>query len=132
MLSIVVGFLALGAAQGLEPQSARPVLECASSLTNPRDRRSCLNQLFGASEASLDAAHAAARTEASESDLDSGGRFHAATNLDNAQNAWAVYRDAECERRGALMFVSQESRDEIILDCRISLTRARTNELESN
>jgi uncharacterized protein YecT (DUF1311 family) len=132
MLSIIAGFMALGMAQDLEPQSSRPVLECASSLTNPSDRASCLSRLFDASVDALNAAQAAARIEAAESDMDSGGRFHAADSLDAAQSAWSSYRDAECLRRGALMFVSQASRDEIVMDCRISLTRTRTAELANN
>lgn len=58
------------------------------------------------------------------------GRFDATGHLETAQSAWLAYRDAECDRRTSLMFISAESREEIGLDCRITLTRARADELE--
>lgn len=105
-------------------------MECAEHLTDWRARRNCLNDLLDAAERRLETAVEAARAEAAESDLDSGGRFDATGHLETAQSAWLAYRDAECDRRTSLMFISAESREEIGLDCRITLTRARADELE--
>jgi uncharacterized protein YecT (DUF1311 family) len=128
MLSLFLASLTLGA-QMPEFAPPRPAVECAEHLTDWRARRGCLVGLLERAEDELAAAVDAAREEASGSDLDSGGLFHAEAALDAAQAAWTAYRDAECERRGALMFISAESREEIGLDCRISLTRARATEL---
>ena len=55
--------------------------------------------------------------------------LNALASLDEAQLRWLQYRDAECSRRGSLMFISEQSREEIVLDCQISLDRARAAEL---
>lgn len=129
MLSVILASVILGTVQMPEPGPSRPAVECAEHLTDLRARRACLESLLEASDDALEAAVAAARTEAAVSDLDSGGLFRAEANLEAAQSAWLVYRDAECSRRGALMFISDEAREEIGLDCRIALNRARTAEL---
>ena len=64
-------------------------------------------------------------------DEDTAGQFRAEAQFDTAQSAWIAYRDAECDRRVALMFISEQSREEIGLDCRISLTRDRARELRA-
>ena len=83
-------------------------------------------------ERELDAALENTRRDAEDADLDSGGMFRAAERLDTAQTHWQTYRDAECARQGALMFVSEDSRTDITLDCQVAMTRARASELESN
>ncbi len=108
----------------------RPAVECAQHLTNARARHNCLEDLLGQAETQMDAAAAGASEEAELADLDSGGMFGAAAALEAAQAAWMAYRDAECARRGALMILSEDSRRDVLLDCQISLTRARTTELE--
>lgn len=122
--------MTLGAAQMPEFGPVRPAIECAEFLTDWRARRSCLTGLLDDAEDALDAAAADARSEAAQSDLETASLFHAEEALVRAQSAWLAYRDAECDRRGALMFISDQSREEIGLDCRISLTRARTTELQ--
>jgi len=134
MLSAVIGILVMGSFQDLGQADARPVVtrpavECAEHLMNDRARRNCLEDLLESANEQLEASHASAREEAGEFDLDTGSMFQAASNLDTAQAAWISYRDAECARRGSLMFVSEASREEIIIDCQIALTRARTTEL---
>ena len=115
-----------------ETGSARPALECAEHVTDWRARRGCLVDLLETAADALDSAAEDAREEAAETDMDSGGMFRAEASFEAAQSAWLAYRDAECDRRAALMFLSAESREEIALDCRIALTRARAQELREN
>lgn len=129
MLPLYLLSLTLTGAQMPEFVPPRPAVECAEHLTDWRARRACLSDLLAEAEAELDAAVGTARAEAAEADLDSGGLFDAEAALDTAQSAWLAYRDAECGRRGALMFLSEDSREEIGFDCRIALTRARAAEL---
>ncbi|WP_203292986.1 lysozyme inhibitor LprI family protein [Maricaulis parjimensis] len=127
LLQLAAGFLLAGAQPQFE--LPRPAVECAEHLTNWPARRSCLRRLLSDAEDQLETAEAGAREEAREIDLDTAGQFHAVDQLDAAQSAWLTYRDSECDRRVALMFISEDSREEIGLDCRISLTRARAGEL---
>jgi uncharacterized protein YecT (DUF1311 family) len=129
MLVFVMALLVQGDVPALGAPNPRPAFECAEHLTDARARRSCLDALLRAAETQLQAAHMQARDDAEEADLDTGGRFEAEASLDRAQAVWLQYRDAECSRRGALMFVSAESREEIVLDCRVGLNRARAAEL---
>ena len=132
MLTLAMASLALAAAQDLRHEPMRPAVECAEHLTDWRARRGCLDDLLHTAEDALAAAAEAAEAEAHEIDLDSGGRFGAESAFGVAQTAWFAYRDAECTRRAALMFLSAESREEIELDCRIALTRSRTAELQDH
>lgn len=132
MLSVVLIGLSLGVSQPIEREPARPAVECATHLTDWRARRSCLQSLLEAAETELGEAAEYARGEAEQVDFDSGGHFDAASAFTTAQEAWLTYRDAECTRRAALMIVSAESREEIELDCRIALSRARAAELREN
>ncbi|SDL77745.1 lysozyme inhibitor LprI family protein [Maricaulis salignorans] len=129
MLIFVMALLVQGDVPVLGAPNARPAFECAEHVTDARARRSCLSALASAAADDLRAAHEAARQEARESDLDSGNLFNAEASLDQAQASWTRYRDAECVRRGSLMFISDSSREEMILDCQISLDRARAAEL---
>ncbi|WP_417496369.1 lysozyme inhibitor LprI family protein [Maricaulis sp.] len=129
MLVFVMALLVQGDVPSLGAPNPRPAFECAEHVTDARARRSCLNALASAAAGDLQTAHEAAREEARESDLDSGGLFNAEASLDEAQVSWLQYRDAECSRRGSLMFISEQSREEIVLDCQISLDRARAAEL---
>lgn len=129
MLVFVMALLVQGDAPALAPPNPRPAFECAEHVTDARARRACLNTLLREAETTLQAAHEQARDDAHESDLDSGSMFDAEASLDQAQSVWTQYRDAECVRRGSLMFVSDESREEIVLDCQIGLDRARAAEL---
>lgn len=136
MMSLLAAGWMLGASVNTAAQMPdftppRPAVECAEHLTDWPARRSCLRDLLDAAEEALAAAVEAAQAEAVESDLDSGGHFDAAGHLDRAQTAWTAYRDAECDRRTSLMFIGADSREELGLDCRITLTRARTAELET-
>ncbi|MBR9824728.1 MAG: DUF1311 domain-containing protein [Alphaproteobacteria bacterium] len=129
MLVAFVGF-ALFTAQDLNLPMPRPAVECSSNMTNPRAMRDCLQDLLRDAERDLDAAVESARQETQVSDLDSGGMFDAAGALERAQDAWSAYRDAECARRGALMFIGEDQRDQLVLDCQVTETRARTRELQ--
>ena len=129
MLVFVMALLIQGDVPPLGEPNPRPAFECAEHVTDARARRSCLNTLLREAETDLLAAHTQARADARESDLDSGNMFDAEASLDQAQLIWTQYRDAECTRRGSLMFVSAESREEIVLDCQIGLDRARASEL---
>tara|TARA_R110002095_G_scaffold183845_1_gene161060 strand:- start:46 stop:444 length:399 start_codon:yes stop_codon:yes gene_type:complete len=129
MLVFVMALLVQGDVPALGAPNPRPAFECAEHVTDARARRSCLDALLRTAETQLQSAHMQARDDAEEADLDTGGRLEAEASLDRAQAVWVQYRDAECNRRGALMFVSAESREEIVLDCRISLNRARAAEL---
>ena len=122
-------FVAALGAQPLDLPTPRPAVECAEHLTNWGARRNCLRGLLNTAEDALDDAADAAREEADEVDADSAGRFGARAAFDTAQSAWLTYRDAECSRRAATMFLSADSREEITLDCQISLTRSRAHEL---
>tara|TARA_R110002073_G_scaffold313110_1_gene484856 strand:+ start:2188 stop:2586 length:399 start_codon:yes stop_codon:yes gene_type:complete len=129
MLVFVMALLVQGDVPALGPPNQRPAFECAEHVTDARARRSCLNALARNAETDLQAAHEQARYEAVEADLDSGSLFRAEASLDEAQDSWTRYRDTECVRRGSLMFVSESSREEIVLDCQIGLNRARASEL---
>ncbi|WP_295695344.1 lysozyme inhibitor LprI family protein [uncultured Maricaulis sp.] len=122
-------YLAALAVQDLTFPTPRPAVECAAHLTNWNARRNCLRDLLETAEDRLDTTAEAASEEADAVDADSGGRFGARAAFDTAQSAWTAYRDAECTRRSAAMFLSEASREEITLDCQISLTRARADEL---
>jgi uncharacterized protein YecT (DUF1311 family) len=132
MLLLVASVLVSTSVQDLGPQSPRPAYECAEHLTNDRARRNCLRDLLEDAEDRLDAAQTTAAQEARESDLDTGGMFGAVEALDAAQQAWVIYRDAECNRRSSLLFVDDDAREEMSQDCRIALTRARSVELLEN
>lgn len=125
MISTVL--LGLFALQGAE---IRPMIECSEHMNDDRALRSCLSGLLEAAEDDLDTALAAARQEASEIDLDMPGVADAASRLSAAHSAWITYRDAECERRASLLLIGDDS-DAMAMDCRITLTRARTTELET-
>lgn len=127
LIELAAGYLLVAAQPQFE--QPRPAVECAEFLTDWPARRSCLRGLLSDAEDALSDAEGGARDEARMIDVDTGGQFHAADRLETAQAAWLAYRDAECDRRVALMFISEQSREEIGLDCRISLTRDRTREL---
>ena len=132
MLIFAVALLMSDDVPQLGSANERPAFECAEHVTDDRARRNCLDNLLAQAESELAAAHEQASEDARESDLDSGSLFHAEASLDHAQEIWVQYRDAECTRRGALMFVSDASRAEIVTDCRIALDRARAQELLEN
>jgi uncharacterized protein YecT (DUF1311 family) len=137
MLAVVFGLLASGFVQETETPhigvaDARPTRECAIHLTAPRARRNCMDNLFSDATDSLEAARQAARDDAIDVDLTTGGLFGAEQAFDSAETAWAVYRDAECARRSTLMMVADEARAELVQDCRIVLTRERAAELRDN
>ncbi|WP_420433758.1 lysozyme inhibitor LprI family protein [Hyphobacterium sp.] len=117
--------LAVIALQGAE---MRPMIECSEHMMDDRALRTCLEDLLDAAEDALDDAEAAARAEAAEIDLDMAGIADAGGQLDRAQTAWIVYRDAECERRAGLLLIGEDG-EAVSLDCRIALTRARSREL---
>lgn len=123
--------LALAAALSLAADAPRPSIECSAHLTDAAARRTCLQDLLTTAEAALAAAHAAAREEAEDIDLELPGHARAAQRLDAAQTAWSAYAAAECERRAALLMIG-EAGEEARLDCRISLARARAAELRDH
>lgn len=129
MLVAFVG-LVLVSSQDLSLTPPRPAVQCATHMTNAGAMRNCLSDLLDTAEGQLETALEAAREEAAMSDLDSGSMFDAAGALERAHAAWTAYRDAECSRRGSLMFISEDSREQLVLDCQISLTRQRTTELQ--
>lgn len=107
---------------------ARPMIECSEHLNDGRALNRCLGGLLDTAEDQLDAALEAARNEAAEIDLDLPGLANATAHLDRAHSAWTAYRDAECQRRASLLMIGDDG-EAIALDCRISVTRARTREL---
>lgn len=132
MFEFVFALAVASATEDLALALRRPLVECSQHLTNDRARHNCLRDLLRDAERELDTALDNARQEAGEADLDSSGMFRAAEMLETAHQHWQTYRDAECARRGALMFVSEDSRTDITLDCQVAMTRARASELESN
>lgn len=132
MIELLFALATVSATQDLALAPRRPLVECSEHLTNARARHGCLRDLLRDAERELDAALENTRRDAEDADLDSGGMFRAAERFDTAQTHWQTYRDAECARRGALMFVSEDSRTDITLDCQVAMTRARASELESN
>ena len=132
MIEFLFALAAASATQDLALAPRRPLVECSQHLTNDRARHNCLRDLLRTAERALDTTLDATRHEAEESDLDSGGMFRAEEMLETAHQHWQTYRDSECGRRGALMFVSEASRTDITLDCQVAMTRARRLELENN
>ena len=132
MIEFLFALAAASATQDLALAPRRPLVECSQHLTNDRARHNCLRDLLRTAERALDTTLDAARQEAEESDLDSGGMFRAEEMLETAHQHWQTSRDSECGRRGALMFVSEASRTDITLDCQVAMTRARRLELENN
>ena len=110
MLVISGLFVAALTGQSLAMPPSSPAVECSEYLTDWRARRNCLRGLLSEAGDGLDDAVDAARAEADEIDADSGGHFGARRALDAAQTAWLAYRDAECARRAAAMFLSADSR----------------------
>ena len=125
MLSVLLLSVGLGASQLAPAGPLQPGVACAEHLTDWRARRSCLSDLLESAEDEMRVAANEAGQEAREIDLDTLSHFRAEASLRAAQDAWAAFRDAECARRSALMFVSEESREEMGLSCRIELTRER-------
>ncbi len=106
----------------------RPMIECSGHLNDDRALINCLGDLLDSAGDRLDAALDDARTEAAEIDLDMPGLADAMTRLEAAHSAWIAYRNAECQRRAALLMIGDDG-EAVALDCRIALTRARTTEL---
>ncbi|MHA6289355.1 lysozyme inhibitor LprI family protein [Maricaulis sp. CAU 1757] len=132
MLSVFLLSVSLGASQLAPTAPLQPGVACAEHLTDWRARRSCLSDLLDSAESDMRDAANEAGQEAREIDLDTQAHFRAEASLRAAQDAWVVFRDAECARRSALMFVSEQSREEMGLSCRIELTRERTGQLEQS
>lgn len=107
---------------------ARPMIECSEHLNDDRALRGCLEGLLSSAEDQLDGALEAARNEAAEIDLDMPGLADADAHLDAAHSAWTAYRNAECQRRASLLMIGDDG-EAVALDCRITLTHARTTEL---
>jgi uncharacterized protein YecT (DUF1311 family) len=123
-------FAALSQDAALPDYSApvRPMIECSEHLNEGRALNRCLEGLLDTAADQLDDALDAARDEAAEMDLDLPGLSNATAHLDRAHSTWIAYRDAECQRRASLLMIGDDG-EAIALDCRISMTRARTTEL---
>jgi len=106
----------------------RPMIECSEHMGEDRAMRRCLDGILDDAEDELDSALDAASNEAAEIDLDLPGLANASANLEAAHTAWTAYRNAECERRASLLMIGDDG-EAVAIDCRISLTRARTTEL---
>ena len=132
MIEFVFALAMAATSQDLALEPRRPMLECSEHLSDARARHNCLRDLLRDAERGLGTSLDAARSEAEETDLDSGGMFQAAQWLETAHQHWTTYRDAECSRRAALMILSEESRTDVQLDCQVAMTRARRQELEAN
>ncbi|MEE2566146.1 lysozyme inhibitor LprI family protein [Hyphobacterium marinum] len=131
---ILAAALSVASAQEALPDlhaPRRPAVECAEHVRDDDARRDCLEDLLDNAEGGLAAAIAAAHDEAAEIDADFPGFANATDRLNAAHAAWFAYRDAECARRASLLLMGEDG-EELALDCRIALTRARAAELLDN
>lgn len=131
---ILIAVLSAATAQEALPDlhaPRRPAVECAEHVRDDNARRDCLEDLLDNAEDGLASALADARAEAAEIDADFPGFANATDRLNAAHAAWFAYRDAECARRASLLLMGEEG-EELALDCRIALTRARAEELREN
>ena len=133
MSALITLIALLGAQPAMDGEmdfpEVRPAVECARHLHDDRARRACLRDLESQADEALSAIAEAAAAEAGEIDRDTGGRFGAAGRFTAAQSAWTAYRDAECSRRSGLLILPEAQQEELAADCRISMSRARADEL---
>ena len=124
---------ALTAASGLllvaAVAHADPSLECSVSSGSQVETSNCLVTVAEAADAALEVMLDIAQKSAAELDSIT-ERDVAVPALAAAQDAWAAYRDAQCDYAGSLFGGGSGTGIEI-QSCRIALTRARTAELES-
>ncbi|MGH8705985.1 MAG: lysozyme inhibitor LprI family protein [Burkholderiales bacterium] len=104
------------------PRREAPVLaQCRRSAAAGRGMSDCLDPLLQLAESDLTQLNASRFQQAREADLSAGNE-----NLSNAfrrsNEAWRVYRDAECTRRGAAASDAHRA-------CLVELTRRRALDL---
>ena len=136
VIGILAGMAAFTAQGGGLPPSLpadlpqpRPAVQCAAHMQDRGALRNCLEELEEDALERLDAVLANARAETTEIDADSVGQLNTAAELEASQTAWEAYVDAECERRGGLFLMPGSQAADLVLDCRISFIRERTDEL---
>ena len=107
------------------PAAADPILECPGS--SQVEIGDCLARTETLVDQALATALGFARQAAEELDRTT-ARSVAVPALDQAQSAWATYRDAQCEYVGAT-FGGGSGTGQAIRACRIELGRARVDQL---
>ncbi|WP_254055798.1 lysozyme inhibitor LprI family protein [Ruegeria sp. EL01] len=105
---------------------ADPAMEC-SDASSQVEVGACVTEMEGRVNGALEESYSFAIAAAKELD-DVTGRVAALPALEAAQNAWAAFRDAQCEAVGA-SFGGGSGTGIAITSCRIDLGRARVEEL---
>jgi len=105
---------------------ADPTLECADA-SSQVEIGSCVGEMEQRVTRALEASYGFAMQAAKELD-DVTGRVVAQPALEASQNAWAAYRDAQCDAVGA-SFGGGSGTGIAITSCRVDLGRARVDEL---
>lgn len=105
------------------PCSADPILECSASASSQVEIRDCMTIAETQSEAALTLALSFSQQSAEDLDTVT-GRPNTVKTLNDAQNAWTVYRAAHCKYVGST-FGGGSGTGIAILGCRIQLTRDR-------
>lgn len=109
------------------PALADPTMECSLAATSQVETRDCLARVEETVDGALAVALSFAESSAGELDAVT-GRAVAAPALATAQAAWSAYRDAQCAFVAA-GFGGGSGAGIAERDCRITLGRARTDEL---
>lgn len=122
-------FIVVAALLAATSAASDPTLECSFDNGSQVEIAGCMEQVEKRASFALDLALEAARDNARELD-EVTGRPTAEPALDAAQNAWAAYRQSQCDYKGA-MFGGGSGTGIAIRGCRIRLTRQRTETLLS-
>ncbi|MHA3980297.1 lysozyme inhibitor LprI family protein [Halovulum sp. GXIMD14794] len=107
------------------PAAADPAMECDGS--SQVEIGACVSEMRAGVDRALEAVLSIARTSAAELD-EVTGREVALPALEQSQQAWEAWRDAECAYRGAL-FGGGSGTGIGIESCRIDLGRDRVDSL---
>jgi uncharacterized protein YecT (DUF1311 family) len=106
---------------------ADPSLECSLDLGSQVEIADCVAQAEATVDRTVDLALGFARTAAKDLD-EVTGRSVALPALEEAQSAWATYRDTHCDFVGAT-YGGGSGTGIAIRSCRVDLGRARVTEL---
>lgn len=108
---------------------ADPSLECSVASSSQVETSNCLANVAEAADVALQVMLDSAMQSAAELDGIT-ERDVAVPALTTAQDAWAAYREAQCDYAGALFGGGSGTGIEI-QSCRIEMTRTRIKELEA-